>query len=602
MATYEQLMNAARKAEEQGNRTDAQRLLQMAVDAKRQAQEGRIKAMMELERRGKLPDRYAPILEEARTSSPSSGLSEVFEFQTPGGAVFEIEAPDRDAAVSAFQTFSNGMKGASKSADGTYGQVPEGMVYNPNTGGYIDVSLPHNRMHPGAAGAVMQGAGQGVSFGGMDEAVGGINALFGPNSMSEDYAYGRDRMRAELEAARQERPATSFAAELSGSMLAPMGPMNALRGTSTGAKMANSAIGAGAYGAAYGFSSGEGGFGDRAENALETGAISAGVGAAAPLVAKPVQKMVQNSKQRRAVNQMVKSAPSVDDLKAQAADLYNRGVRRGRIASADDAATLAADTRQAMIKEGVMRADGSLITRNSDAVRILDDLDDLAKYGLEGNQVKPVREVFKAASKDSNPAHARIGKIAQSKYDDFVGSRAPEFRQGDELYQRAKKTEEIDQLIRGADVEDSANALRNKFKTVGRKDVRNLLPNWTPDEIAAAQKVVSPGAGEQALRWLGSGAPTSLQSATLGAGLPSALGYMAGGPAGAAAAGTAALAGGALARGRANALQRGNADVAKALVASGGQMPKAQISALTKLMIERLIARAGGRSSAVSAQ
>lgn len=69
----------------------------------------------------------------------------IFEIEGPDGAIYEIDAPDENAAISAFQQMLGGAQTAEAdpmNPDGTYGQPPEGMVYNPETGQMEDLRSP----------------------------------------------------------------------------------------------------------------------------------------------------------------------------------------------------------------------------------------------------------------------------------------------------------------------------------------------------------------------------------------------------------------------------------------------------------------------------
>ena len=72
-----------------------------------------------------------------------------------------------------------------------YGQPPEGMVYNPDTGQMEDLRSSVNPKIPqGGANATALGYGQGLGFGLLDEATAGLSAVTGG-----DYNYDLARMR-----------------------------------------------------------------------------------------------------------------------------------------------------------------------------------------------------------------------------------------------------------------------------------------------------------------------------------------------------------------------------------------------------------------------
>lgn len=308
---------------------------------------------------------------------------------------------------------------------------------------------------------------------------------------------------------------------------------------------------------------------------------------------KGAERFLNNRATKRAVNRMVRDALSADDLKGQASRLYDAGKARGQVVTPKASQAMKANVIDTLKREGVMRADGSLITRDPDAKRVIDEMSDLAKFGLSGAQVKPVREVFQAAARDRNPARARIGKILLRKFDEMVNREAPEFRQGDNLYSRAKKAEAVDQMIDVADTSDSANALRREFQKADRRHVKGQLGGMTDDEVTAMQKVARGGRFENAARAAGRSAPTSLGSALFTGGMPFSAGAIAGSPTIGAAIGAAALGGGMAGRTIANSIQGRNAAIARALAASGGKMPNAKASPeLVEMIANALMAGA----------
>lgn len=170
--------------------------------------------------------------------------------------------------------------------DGTYGQAPEGFVLNPKTGQMEDLRSPNNpNIATGRGTAAAQGVGQGVSFGSMDEVVGGMYGATGPGTFDQNYDYATGKMREELRRGREQHPVVTYGSEIGAGALTGGGLGAAALGTGTTvAGMAGRGALTGAIeGAAYGFASGEGGLANRANNAAYSGAIGGAVGAAAPV-------------------------------------------------------------------------------------------------------------------------------------------------------------------------------------------------------------------------------------------------------------------------------------------------------------------------------
>ena len=230
----------------------------------------------------------------------------------------------------------------------------------------------------------------------------------------------------------RDNPELALGAELAPLAIPVKGLANAAtRGINLGLSMLRVGALAGAQGASYGFMEGEGGFHNRLNDVKNAGALSAGLGMAATPVTRGLQRYADHRAFTKAGKQMAKKAPSVDDLKSQAAALYGRGKARGQILTRDAAKGLADDVASALEQSGVMRSNGQLTTRDADVRRVVQELQDLAQHALRGREVEPVRSLFQAAASDRDPTRARIGKILLDKFDDAVKRKAPEFAEGE---------------------------------------------------------------------------------------------------------------------------------------------------------------------------
>ena len=147
-----------------------------------------------------------------------------------------------------------------------------------------------------------------------------------------------------------------------------------------------------------------------------------------------------------------------------------------------------------------------------------------------------------------------------------------------------------------ADTSDTANALRNEFRRADRNQIMGKLAGMTDDEVTAVQGVARGSRVENVARAAGRSAPRSIGSALYTGGLPLMTGALAGSPAIGAALGGSALVAGALGRAVSNRMQRKNADIVKALIATGGDMPTAQISDNLKAIIDQLVSGLGPRA------
>lgn len=239
MATYDDLIAAARKADADGATDDARRLLEMAVSLRGQT--------------GQQPQAD----KRAIATTPDGGTI----WELPGGAR-AFSSPNYSTNDPA--KIEKLMKGA-KPADVSRSGFNESIIAE----------------HPVAARAVkaMEGVPGLGSY--VDEAAG---AIYGDQA--------RDAVRMASKAMDQERPWQSAGLGLAGGIaatapaLAAIGP--GMAANSLGGNMARGAAFGATEGAVRGFGRGEGGPRARLDTAVTDGAIGAGIGAAIPAVAHGV--------------------------------------------------------------------------------------------------------------------------------------------------------------------------------------------------------------------------------------------------------------------------------------------------------------------------
>ena len=548
----------------------------------------------------------------------------VYEVQGPDGKTYEVQAPDMQSAVNATKSFTSNTSTSSLPAvppelanlndRAMAGELPAGRSeQNELLGGVLPSPRqatrnlienllgdtdPNSLNRGELVGSLLNKAGESFSLGlAGDETSAAVEAAIGLGGTPENaedqrtaFERRRDHNRQQQAVLERDHPVLSFGADMTGALASAAIPVGTLaKGAGLAKQALVGAASAGAQGATMGFMEGEGDLASRLDNAKNAGLLSAGFGAAAVPLTRGVGAFLNRRATRKAIKEMIDGAPSVDDPKSRASEFFDAGRARGNVLSPEESGALAQKVRAKLQSEGVMRADGSLITRDPDTRRIVQELEDLARFGLEGNQVKPVRELFKAAAGDRDPARARIGKILLNQFDDFVGRKAPEFRQGDKLFHRAKKAETVDQMIDLADTSDSANALRREFQKADRKNIQGQSFGMAADEVAAMQRVARGTAGENFARGVGRSAPRSLTSAMFTGSTPLIAGSLAGSPGIGGAVGAAALGLGLVGRGLSNRAQAKNANIARALMASGGELPHAQITDATRDLIDRLV-------------
>jgi hypothetical protein len=271
-------------------------------------------------------------------------------------------------------------------------------------------------------------------------------------------------------------------------------------------------------------------------------------------------------------------APSLEELRASARRAYREADNSGVVVSRSSIQNVADDmergVRELGYDPGLNPEISALLRRVAD-----DSADDMSL-----SQLEILRKVFKgAADSDSNHtqmlAYSMIGKL-----DDFVNNlKASDTLSGDpasgqllstarNFYSRYARGEEIAQLMENASIRGRRNisltgyeqALRTEFGRIALNP--NRLRLFTPMEQEAIKQVATGGgylSPVNLLRTLGKFAPTNTVSIGSGAGL----GYLMGGPVGAAAVPVA----GGLARLAATGLTMRNANLVSELARRGSQ-------------------------------
>jgi len=597
--TYEQLMSKSRELYAKGDMERARRLAEIALKRRSggdkqvfevQGQDDRIHAV------------EADSMEQAAQSLSGIGSENVELLKAKGRQAYErgdvamakayAELVRRQKSDQPDTQGTSQLDLARQRIEDAHKEKSFGQTLKENLVGDGD---PNSHNFGEKVGQFLNKAGESLTFGLIgDEADAAARSVLSGRSYQQELADARQRQ----EVFERDNPGLSLAADLAPIAIPGAGIVKgAAKGASLGRQAMKGAGVAAAQGGLYGFMEGEGQQ-ERLQHGKDAALLSAGMGGLAAPIANKAQNIAERLSVRPQVREMVRGAPSADDLSARAKLMYQRGQSRGHVLSAEQSTALASDVRQTLIREGVMRPDGSLITRDPDVKRILDELADLEQFGLTGNQVKPVREIFSAAAKDRNPTRARIGRIIRDKYDDAVAKIAPEFSHGDQLYARAKRAQAVDQIIDTADNSETANAMRREFQKVDRRNIKGEntpLGRMSDDEVAAMQRVARGTGGERMARKIGTAAPTSVGDLMFKGAPPVMAGGLAGDPLLGAVVSGAAMGAGAIGKAVSNRAQAKHADIVKALIATGGVMPQAQISDATRAIAEALVSRAAPR-------
>lgn len=345
---------------------------------------------------------------------------------------------------------------------------------------------------------------------------------------------------------------------------------------SVGSAMLRAAGYGGVTGGIMGFMEGEGDATERAKSALASGALGAGIGGLMPLVTAGIRKAGEAFINRGVKGAAVRGAPAVDDLIAQAGAKYDEARALGIAATGDQTTKLADGMTDVLRAEGLVSPTGRMSSAYPKVTDALNMMMDYAEGQMNPTQMQQVRKLLQAAAGSGDKQEARIGAKMLREFDDFIEPLAPQIREGNALYSRAKKGEMIEQAIdlagnRAGQFSGSGfeNALRTEFRALERKIIKGELKGLSAAQIEAIKKVARGGPVENVLRDLGKMAPRGVVSAGMTTGVPFAVGTTLGGPMVGTGLSTAALGLGEFGRRAATAMQTKNADFASAIMRMG---------------------------------
>lgn len=363
------------------------------------------------------------------------------------------------------------------------------------------------------------------------------------------------------------------------------------------AMLRGGAIG-GAQGATMGFMEGEGGAEDRTKNALMGGGMGAALGGLlAPAAGWAADKGAQWLANRSAIKEAIKGAPTTEQLKATGRTAYkavdDAGVMIRPEAFAEAAGGITADMVDSGMRMGVGR---SLAPKSADFAEVMVDMATDPNYakGIPFSEIDTLRKVASAPASDmANRLEGSLGTRAIEGIDDFVNNLTPAqvaAGNADELpgliqtarsvWSKALKSGMIDDAIENSQnyLSGEASGIRNQFARILKNP--KLSRGFSELEKAAMRKVINGSVPERLLNLMGGGLG-QMATMGLGAGMGGAPGFLVG---------TGIAAG---ARKGSEVLANRNAEIVRALVASGKAGALPQISQAPRQMIEALIRRSG---------
>lgn len=418
----------------------------------------------------------------------------VFELQGPDGATYQIDAPDQESALAAFQK----------------------------------IGQPQPR--PGIPKAGLTDlATQGVSFGFGDE-IGASGAASGAflrslletgsieqasQAAGEAYNQRLGELRQGIRDVRAEHPIAGTGAEVLGGLAtggtfakSGLTLLNAARPTIPSMVTRGAIEGAG-YGAIHGFGTGEGGVEDRARRAASGAAVGGATGGIMGLVGGAIAG--RQARQNVPTTQELRKA---GDAAYKAADRAGVVVANQRFASAvDDIATAA---KQAGIDRTIHPRATAALTRLESEMGKQPTL----------KEMETLRRVLKAAAASPEADERRIAQIMIEKFDDFIGNLSPAdvvagdavagsqaVREARRFWNRFRKAELIDEAVEAAALRAASTGSGGNVDNAIRQNIRSILTNrktsrlFSEEERRLMKRVVEGGRLQNLARWLGKMSP-----------------------------------------------------------------------------------------------
>lgn len=587
MATYEQLMDAARRADSAGDLRGARRFLELAKE-QGQPEAGGQMADMTLEQQRAIAMARARLRRQQQTGGPWEKYQkpeagpwerfQTFEIQGPDGKIYEVQAPDQAAAVSASQSFTAQPQQEQSFLDRWYGDD----VWDRRRDNIIGDDDPTTQNVGEKIGSFLNKAGESASMGLVgDEASAAVESLL----PGVDYADRRDHYRQQEAQFETDHPLAALTADVGGAMAAPLGALGAVGKGAGWIKRAAASGGAtGLLSGIYGFMEGEGGVENRVADAKADATVGGGIGIAIPLLGAGVQRVANSRATRKAIKQAVESAPSTEELRRAGQAAYQ---------AIDDAGVQVKPERVRGLLdqiEGGLKSEGAAYTGAEKVYPASRSILEAAGDVGEGANAIPWGEldVFRrfmgnaAASNLGNRGDTRLATKALTSFDDAIGRLGPDdVDAGDietlqsmlpkarDLWAKMSRSQMIDDAIEAADggyVSGGASGLRNQFARIWRN--KSMRSKFTEAERRMLKRVVAGSLPERLIHLAGGGLG---QLFTIGGG------YGTGGLLGAAV-GTGVASS---ARKMSEKIASKNAEALRAVVANGGllELPQARTQA-----------------------
>lgn len=554
MATYEQLMDAARRADSAGDLRGARRFLELAKE-QGQSEAGGQMADMTLEQQRAIALARARLRRQQQDGGPWE------KYQNPEAGPWE--------RYQAQQTPEKGM----------------GQVIWENLVGDDD---PTTQNLGEKVGSFLNKGGESMTMGLIgDEASAAAESLL----PGVDYADRRDHYRQQEAQFEESNPGMALAADVGGAMAAPLGALGAVGKGAGWIKRAAASGGAtGLLSGIYGAMEGEGGFDSRMADAKADAALGGGIGLAIPLLGAGVQRVANSRATRKAIKEAVETAPSTEELRKAGQAAY-RAVDDAGVAIKPEAARGLFDN----LTEG-MRASG--LDEGASALNLTPGakrLSEVMQEAVPGDEAVPFglldqirRKAGVPASNLGNKLDQRLGTQAIEGLDDFINNlpadgvaagNADDLPQlvntARDIWSKMSRSQLIDDAIEASEnyVSGPASGLRNQFARILRN--KKLSRGFSEAEKKMMKRVVDGSLPERLIHLAGGGLG---QLFAIGGGVGT--GGLLGGVLG-----TGAAAG---ARKMSERIASKNAEALRAVVANGGLLELPLASTQAAGLLEQL--------------
>lgn len=440
MATYEEIMNAARNAHNAGDADAARRLVQMAQTMQQEPAAEQPVAEQ--------PSMFSRAFTSAAMRNPLTAMA------MTGDAVRGRLADDGD------DTTQTGVETVARAFDAANESMSLGLIGDETRAA-------------------------------VDTAMGDENAL--------------QRRRNQEAAFQENNPYLSIVSEVAGGLLMPAGA--AAQGTGILARSALGALGAGVQGGTYGFMEGDGNFAARRDNAIDVGTTSGVLGAAVPVVGAGIGRGIDRVRQGAAIRRAARNAPSAEDLRADAARLFDE-VEQNAIPQQG-----VIDLTQQIARDG--RASGmspALTPRSTAALSEMTDVANSAGFanGIPMSEMNILRRQAGVAAGTNpldNAAEAAIGSQMIEAIDDHVdqvsATLGEKGREARRMWGTLRRSEMLDRAFERAGRAPSGfeNGLQIEFRRILNSP--RLSRGFSAAEKRAMESVVNGGVMHGLLRQFG---------------------------------------------------------------------------------------------------